>query len=450
LTLLDLFSEREVLLLLDDLRPDEQAIVIAALEEEAKDWNVIARPEQLPPATDWIIWLLDAGRGFGKTRTGAETAKGWAGYANLPNLESMPGSRGAVLGPTFSDGRDVCIEGESGLLAVLPQHAVRRWNRTIGELDLVNGTHIRVFSADEPERLRGHQHHWAWCDELGAWRYPEAWDQLQFTLRLGTNPKTVVTTTPRPTPLIKELLRRDTVHVTTGSTFDNAANLAPAALQELKAKYGGTRLGRQELYAELLTDTPGALWTYDLIERLRVQNAPELTRVVVGVDPAVTDTDDSDETGIVVVAKGTDGDCYVLADRSGRFGAEAWARRVLQAREDYDYGAGALVVAEDNNGGDLVKRNIQTIELHVPYKSVHATRQPPGSIVKNAKLARAVPISSLYEQGRVHHVGFHPALESQMTDWVPDSGTSPDRLDALVWAITELMLEKPRPRGVVR
>ena len=237
-------------------------------------WRETARSNQLTPDGEWLVWLILAGRGFGKTRTGAEDVA-WYGIMN-------PGSRIAVVAPTYADARDTCIEGDSGLQNVLPRQAIAAWNRSLGELLLTNGTRYKLFSADEPERLRGPQHHRAWCDEVAAWRYPEAWDQLLFGLRLGDDPRIVATTTPRPTPLIRTLVAAPTTHVTRGSTFDNAANLAPAAMAQLKAKYEGTRLGRQELYAEVLDDTPGALWTRAMIEKARFQGSlPAMKRVVV-------------------------------------------------------------------------------------------------------------------------------------------------------------------------
>lgn len=384
-------------------------------------WRLQARPDQLPPDGDWHIWLILAGRFWGKTRTGAEWLAGCA--------LSAPNTRWAVVAPTYADARDTCVEGESGLLAVV-DHAVENWNRSLGELTFRNGSKVKLFSADEPDRLRGPQHHGAWCDELAAWRYPETWDQLQFGLRLGTNPRSVVTTTPRPTKLVRSLLESDSTHVTRGSSFDNAANVAESAVEWLRDKYEGTRLGRQELYAELLTDVEGALWTYDTVEAARVRQAPELTRVVVAIDPAVTSGEDSDETGIVVAGVGIDGAAYVLADLSGRFTPDAWANRALGALGQYQ---GDRIIAEVNNGGDLVERVLRTVDGSVPYRAVRASR---------GKQTRAEPVAALYEQGKVHHVGVFTELEEQLTTWTPDSGKSPDRLDALVWALTELMVEK--------
>lgn len=380
------------------------------------------RPKQRTPDGDWYVWLILAGRGWGKTRTGAEDQ---AYYAT-----TNPGARLAVVAPTVAAARDVCVEGESGLLNVIPQPLIRDWNRSLGEMVLTNGSRFKLFSADEPDRLRGYQHHRAWCDELASWRYPDAWDQLLLGLRLGTDPRVVITTTPRPTSLVRGLLDRSGVVVTRGATFENAANLAPAALAQLKARYEGTRLGRQELEAEILDDVPGALWQRRQLDDLRVRQAPEMQRVVVAIDPAVTSGEDSDETGIVVCGRGVDGFGYVLADRTCRLSPDGWARRATIA---YDQFEADRIIAEVNNGGDLVGRVVSTLRPDVPYKAVRASR---------GKLTRAEPVAALYEQRRVFHVGGYPELEDQMCMYTPDGyDGSPDRVDALVWAMTELMVE---------
>jgi phage terminase large subunit-like protein len=383
----------------------------------------IARAEQLPPDGDWVTWLYQAGRGAGKTRTAAEELA-W-------RASRTPDTRWAIVAPTFSDARDTCVEGESGILTVLRRYGTLRaknpWNRSMGEIVLVNGSRIKLFSGDEPERLRGPQFHGAWVDELGAFRYPAAWDQLQFGLRLGVHPQTIVTTTPRPIPVLRGLLARadGSVVITRGSTFDNRANLAPIALAELLARYDGTRLGRQELYGELLEDVEGALWTLSLIEQHRLTEAPQLVRTVVAVDPAVTDT--GDETGIIVAGRDSQQHGYVLADYTLRGTPDAWARAVV---ESYDRHSADAVVVEVNQGGQMVAQVLRTIRPTLPIKEVRATK---------GKQLRAEPISALYEQGRIHHIGVHAALEDQMTSWTPDQPKSPDRLDALVWAFTELI-----------
>lgn len=383
-------------------------------------WQSRARPNQITPDGDWLAWVILAGRGWGKTRTGAEDAA-WAGMAN-------PGWRIAVVAPTSADARDTCIEGDSGLLNVLPREAVQTWNRSLGELILVNGTRYKTFSADEPERLRGPQHHRAWADELAAWRYPEAWDQLMFGLRLGQHPQAVVTTTPKPTPLVKSLVAAKTSYVTRGSTFDNAANLAPSALAMLREKYEGTRLGRQELDAEILGDLPGALWSLATLDAYRLREAPQMGRIVVAVDPAVTATEASDEHGIVVAGL-ADQRGIVLEDASLSGSPNEWARRAVSLYRSWNADA---IVIEVNQGGDMVAHTIRTIDPNVRIKEVRASR---------GKHVRAEPIAALYEQGRVAHVGTFPVLENQMTQMTSqgfEGEGSPDRVDALVWAMTDL------------
>lgn len=383
-------------------------------------WKAKARQNQITPDGDWLTWVILAGRGWGKTRTGAEDAA-WSGMAN-------PGWRIAVVAPTAADARDTCIEGDSGLLNVLPREAVQTWNRSLGELILVNGTRYKTFSADEPERLRGPQHHRAWADELAAWRYPEAWDQLMFGLRLGDHPQAVVTTTPKPTPLVKALVAAKTSHVTRGSTFDNAANLAPSALQMLRDKYEGTRLGRQELEAEILGDLPGALWSLATLDAYRLREAPQMGRIVVAVDPAVTATEASDEHGIIVAGL-ADQRGVVLEDASLSGSPNEWARRAVSLYRSWNADA---IVIEVNQGGDMVAHTIRTIDPNVKIREVRASR---------GKHVRAEPIAALYEQGRVAHVGAFPELEAQMTQMTTngfEGEGSPDRVDALVWAMTEL------------
>src|SRR5580693_3450873 len=285
-------------------------------------WRYRARPEQLPPDGSWRIWLLMAGRGFGKTRCGAEWVRAQvkAGRRRI-----------ALVGPTAADARNVMVEGESGILAISPDPERPLYEPSKRRLTWPNGAVATTYSADEPERLRGPQHDAAWCDELGAWRYPEAWDMLMFGMRLGADPRTVVTTTPRPAKLIRDLGRDPICVVTRGSSYENRGNLAPAFFEQIIRKYEGTRLGRQELDAELLEDTPGALWSHGSIEASRLRSAPEMTRVVVAIDPAVTSGEEADETGIVVAGKDKNGHGYVLADISGRYPPTEWARRAITA-----------------------------------------------------------------------------------------------------------------------
>ncbi len=406
----------------------------AALTARAT-WKQQARPAQLTPEGDWTTWLILAGRGWGKTRTGAEDAA-WYGLRN-------PGSRIAVIAPTYSDARDTCIEGESGLRRVIPHECIEAWNRSLGELVLVNETRFKLFGAEEPERLRGPQHNRAWCDELGAWRYPETWDQMLFGLRLGTNPKAIVTTTPKPTPIIRALVKSAKTIITRGSTFDNAANLAPSALAQLREKYEGTRLGRQELSAEILDDIPGALWQRDNIDKTRTAKAPQMARVVVAIDPSGTkgQSDNGDSVGIVVAGKGIDGRAYVLADRTCKLSPNGWGRRAIEAYREF---RADRIVAERNFGGAMVEHVIRSVDHSISYKEVTASR---------GKVQRAEPVASLYEgdHPKVSHVGSFPELEDQMCAMAPDGFLgegSPDRVDALVWALTELMLNPANPQAV--
>jgi len=396
------------------------------------DWIDTARPEQVTPKGDWNVWLILAGRGWGKTRTGGVDAILYA--LKHPNV------RVAVVVPTFGDLKRVAFGGESGILSYLPRECLlsgrgQGYNSSAQEIRLYNGSIIQGFSAAEPERLRGPQFHRAWCDEIAAWQYPEAFDQLMFGLRLGTNPQVVITTTPKPTPLIKNLIKREGAVITKGSTFDNAANLAPAALQQLQEKYQGTRLGRQELYAEVLEDIDGALWSWTMIEKARIkqENMPNLQRIVVAIDPAVTNSEESDETGIIVAGRTQEGTFYVLADHSFHGSPDAWAREAVAAFHHYK---ADRIIAEVNNGGDLVEKVVRTVERNVPYSAVRASR---------GKMVRAEPVAALYEQGKVYHVGEFKKLEDQMTTYTPNVRKSPDRMDALVWAVTELSQRSGEP-----
>ena len=363
-----------------------------------------------------------AGRGFGKTRLGAE----WLAAKAVRN----DGVRCAIVARTFSDTRSVCVEGVSGILNILREYdALKDWNKSNGIITLKNESIIQTFSADTPDSLRGPQFHFAWTDELAAWQYEDTWNQLQFGLRLGNNPQTVITTTPRPTKLIKDLVKRDTTIVTRGSTFDNADNLSESALLEMQMRYGGTRLGQQELYGAVLDDNPGALWNRANLEATRVKasEVPVLVRVVVGVDPAVTSGEDSDSTGIVVAGLSSDGNYYVLADDTIKASPQVWAEKAISSFEQHK---ADRIIAEVNNGGDLVVHLLQQVKNTVPVKKVTASR---------GKAVRAEPIAALFEQGRAHLVGYYPELEDQMCEW--ESGTnmsSPDRMDAMVWALTEL------------
>lgn len=380
------------------------------------DWQQQARPSQRQPEGSWRTWLILAGRGFGKTRTGNETVRA--------KIECGEWKRVALVAPTAADARDVMVEGESGMLSVCPPSFRPLYEPSKRRLTWPNGALATLYSADEPERLRGPQHDGAWCDELAAWRRPEAWDMLMFGLRIGPDPQVIVTTTPKPTKIIKSLRAAATTVVTVGTTYENRDNLAPAFFEQIVKRYEGTRLGRQELEAEVLEDNPGALWTRSMIEESRVTDKPPLERVVVGVDPAVTNEEGSAETGIVVA--GMLGDqFYVLDDRSLRASPRTWASKAVMAYHSFSCDR---IVGEVNNGGDMIEETIKNVDDGVSFKKVTATR---------GKHLRAEPIAALYEQNRVHHVGAFPELEDQMVEWEPGM-ESPDRLDALVWALTEL------------
>ena len=392
------------------------------------------RPSQVTPDGDWRTWLALAGRGWGKTLAGAEDI---ATYGL-----DHPGARIAVVARTFADARDTCVEGTSGLLSVLPHAAITTWNRSLGELLLKNGTRYKLFSADEPDRLRGPQHHRAWSDELASWglgtkdtQWPAAWDMLQFGLRLGADPRNIVTTTPRPTRLIRSLVADPLVHVTRGSTTENAANLPAAFFEQIVARYAGTRLGRQELDAEILTQQEGALWTFAMLDDRRAAPA-DRPRCVVAVDPSGGSSPENDEQGIIAAATGADGRGYVLADRSCKLSPDGWGRRAVQLYLDVK---ADTICGEANYGGDMVeavvKNAARDMGVTVVYKAVHASR---------GKAVRAAPVAQLYEQGNVSHCEVFAELEDELTSWTPESGRSPNRLDALVWALTDLLVKDQR------
>lgn len=394
------------------------------------EWRFWARPQQLAPEGDWSYWLALAGRGWGKTRVGAEWVR---------QRVEHDGSRIVhFVADTAADARDVMIEGNSGLIACSPPWFRPKYIPSRRQLVWPNGAIGLTFSADDPEQLRGPQCDTAWCDELAKWRHADdAWHNLVMGLRIGNNPRAIVTTTPKPTPLIKSLVTDPLCRVVRGSTDENRANLAPTFLDAILKKYRGTRLGRQELDAEILDDAPGALWKRDQIDKHRRPNAdhprlPEFVRIVVAVDPSVASDSATAETGIVVVGLGTDGDGYLLADGSiEKPTPEQWGRETVALYERHE---ADRIIAEVNNGGDLVETNIRAASSgrNFPVKKVRASR---------GKLARAEPVGSLGEQGRLHHVGTFPLLEDQLCQWEPGvSEWSPNRLDAYVWAVTELML----------
>jgi len=380
------------------------------------------------------------GRGAGKTRAGAE----WVRSLVQRSDRGGEALRIALVGETFADARSVMVEGVSGLLAVHPPGTRPLFEPSKRQLTWPNGAVAQLFSAEDPESLRGPQFHAAWCDELCKWRRPdETFDMLQFGLRLGDAPRQVITTTPRPIPLLKRLLSDERSAVTRVATAANAANLAPSFLDAIVGRYRGTRLGRQELDAEILDDRPDSLWPRALIEDCRVARAPALKRIVVAVDPRASSGVKADACGIIVAGRGEDDRAYVLKDATLQ-GARplTWASAVIAAYRRYD---ADRVVAEVNQGGEMVETVLREIDRSVPVRAVRAMR---------GKWLRAEPVAALYEQGRVAHVGAHPELEDEMSDFGADGlsgGRSPDRLDALVWALTELMLReavKPRVRWI--
>lgn len=390
---------------LNDLTPEEALIL-------KHDWGFWARDKQRIPEQDFFAWVILAGRGFGKTRTGAETARQWIRSNAIVNL----------IGATADDARDIMIEGESGILAVCPNDERPDYVASKRRLEWKNGAVSLIFTADEPERLRGKQAMKLWMDELAAWRYPEAYDQAMMGLRLGEKPQAIITTTPKPTKIILDLIKDPRNVITTGSTYENRANLSEGFFEYVIKKYEGTRLGRQELNAELLMDVPGALWKREQIDASRVLKAPELDYIVVGVDPSASSN--GDEAGIITAGCKGD-DYYTLADDSLQGSPDAWARAVVTA---YHRHKANLIVAEKNNGGEMVEAVIKQVDNTVPVKLVHASR---------GKATRAEPVAAVAEQGRDHHVGNFPALEDELCLWMPGDA-SPNRLDAKVWAITEL------------
>lgn len=419
------------------------------------DWEAtFAREPQREPLGDWRIWLIKAGRGAGKTRAGAEWVR--------KQVELGLAKRIALVGETASDVRDVMIEGESGILAVSPPWLFPKYEPSKRRLTWYNADGgvraiATAYTAEKPNQTRGPQHDAAWCDELAAWRYKEAYDNLVLGLRVGPNPRCVITTTPKPTALLKELIAEPTTRVTEGSTYDNLANLAPAFIDYIRARYAGTSLERQEIFAELLEEAEGALWRREWIEKHRWNVAtmgehPDLDHLVVAIDPAGSTGESSSETGIMVVGRApltVDGETlphfFVLDDLSGRYTPNAWANVAIEAYYEFD---GDYVIGERNNGGDMVESNLMNSDDTVPIDTVWASR---------GKVPRAQPVANLYEQGRVHHVvGTGPEakpkfrdLEDQLCQWEPGAGMpSPDRLDALVWGISYIMPTGREPQLV--
>ena len=431
----DQFSPAQILAGLSD---EEQEEFYNSLSLEAKanlkyKWDFWARPNQLEPEGDWTTWLILAGRGFGKTRTGSETIRRWV----CGDTPLAPGRchKIALVAETASDARDVMVEGPAGLLACHSKDFRPTYYPSKRSVEWPNGAQAILFNAVEPDQLRGPQFDAAWCDELAKWRYAaETWDQLQFGLRLGLHPRQIVTTTPRPIPVVRRLINDPNTVVTKGRTHDNSPNLAAPFLRQIEERYGGTRLGRQEIEGEVLDDMPGALWNRELIDGNRRLESPDFDRIVVAVDPAATSGEDADETGIVAVGTARDADGnqrgYVLADRSLRGTPDEWAAAAVNLYHELD---ADRIVAEKNQGGEMVEAVLRAKDRSVPITLVTATR---------GKVVRAEPVSALYEQGRIHHVGRFDKLEDQMCLFTRDvdrsSGNSPDRVDALVWGLTSL------------
>lgn len=394
----------------------------------ASSWHKTARPEQRLPEGPWRVWLVMAGRGFGKTRTGAETVRIWAtqkGYRRI-----------ALLGQTEQDVRSVMVEGESGLLNVCAAgQDAPVYQPSRRQLVWPNGALAQTYGADRHDKLRGPQFDAAWVDELAKFRKAaQVWDQLMFCLRLGPSPRVIVTTTPRPLPLVKNLLNDPGVVLSRGSTFDNASHLSPAFLETMRQSYEGTPLGDQELHARIVNTTEHTLWTPEMIRQAWTSDGPpdprSLSVIVVGVDPAVSEHEQGDETGIVVAARDPLGNGYVLGDYSLRSAPAFWVPRVIEA---YRHHRAHLVVAETNQGGDLVSHLLRVSDPGVRVRSVRAVR---------SKRQRAEPVAALYRQGRIRHTVPLPVLEQQMMQFPEDLPGSPDRLDALVWAMTELFLAR--------
>jgi phage terminase large subunit-like protein len=403
-----------------------QGLDAGALTALSHCWRLWARPDQLPPPGDWRTWLILAGRGWGKTKTISE----WISA----EVEAGRRRQIGVIGPTADSVRRVMVEGPSGILAVSDPSFRPDYESSTRRIIWPNGVTAHLFSAEEPDRLRGPNFDCAVCDELAAWaNAQDAWDNLQLALRIpgskGDAPRCVISTTPRPVALLKDILAAPGTVTTRGRTIDNAANLDAATLRFLENRYGGTTLGRQELDGELIEDADGALWSRSMIEAGRVRRAPELNRIVVAIDPAGSSGRDGAETGIVVAGIAADEHIYIVEDASGRFSPDGWARRAVEA---YQTHKADRIVAESNFGGAMVEATLRSVARNVPVTMARASR---------GKSVRAEPVVALYEQRKVHHVGHLMALEEQLVSWVPNSGMpSPDRLDALVWAVTELSL----------
>jgi phage terminase large subunit-like protein len=443
------------------MSPDDRRELLANLKLDDTDvleysWPFWGRPSQLEPEGSWHTWLVLAGRGAGKTRLGAEFIR--SQMCGATPLEPGLCRHAALVGETAADVRKVMVgsglaESEgAGILQVHPPAFRPVYNPSTKRLTWPNGAIASLYNATQPEELRGPQHSVAWCDEMAKWTYlRDTWDNLELGLRLGSNPRVVITTTPKPIKELKELMADPATIVTRGSTYENVGNLPPKFIERIVSKYEGTRLGRQELHAEILDDTPGALWKRSSIDDTRVKliDVPDLTRIVVAIDPSATSGEDADEAGVVAAGIGKNGHLYVLEDASKQMApvsndpeAPGWANVAI---EIYHRRKADRIVAEVNNGGEMVEATIRMVDASVSYRAVHASR---------GKVVRAEPVAALYEQRRVHHVGMFAELEDQMTLFSTDfdrkvMGYSPDRVDALVWAITELAVDMPAGFGLI-
>jgi len=417
----------------------QHSSVAATLADTLADggWRARARPSQLPPAGNWNGWVVCSGRGFGKNRLASEFIH--------EEVAAKRAGRLALVAPTAADARDTIVEGESGILATAPSWARPEYEPSKRKLTWPNtGAVAHTFSSEEADRLRGTQFDFAFADELAAWNDPQStWDMLMFGLRLGKHPRWLVTTTPRPIKLLKDLLAREghDVCVTKGSTFENAANLAKPFLEAVRKRYEGTRLGKQELFAEMLSDTPGALWSIDMIEKAnQVGKLPDMQRVVVAIDPSGTRgaSDGGDSVGIIVAGLSVEGMGFILADRTCKLGPDGWGRRAVEAYREF---RADRIICERNFGGAMCEHVIRSIDQNVPFREVTAAR---------GKIARAEPAAALFEQNKIKFAHRMPELEEQLlamtgAGYVGDG--SPDRADAMVWSLAELF-GSPEP-GII-
>jgi predicted phage terminase large subunit-like protein len=373
-------------------------------------------PHQIPPLGNWDVWLLLGGRGSGKTMAGTH-------YVLDHLREFRKKARVGIGAPTMGDVRDVCAEGITGLMSLAPNEF--RYNRWLSEAHHIDGGYVKFLGSEEPSRWNGPQWSLLWADELALWKEP-SWHQAQFGLRLGEHPRAIVTTTPKNRKFVRELSELESTATVRATTYDNPT-LSKSVQERLHRQYGNTRLGRQEILAEWLDDVPGALWRITMFDKR--PDPPPLKRVAIAIDPAGGDKPESDETGIIVGGIGIDGNGYVLQDLSGQFSPDGWANRAIDA---YDRHEADFIIAEMNFGGQMVEHTLRTVRRNLPIKKVTASR---------GKFVRAQPVAALYEQGRIFHSGYFQRLEEQLTQWTPEMGYSPDRLDALVWLFTELMVD---------